>query len=341
MLCGTGDETSHMSWNAPRSLGFAALLLALAAGCGGSQPVIVPPLDPMQDVLLWTIDGEGLTATHWLRGNRQGGNLVASRTGIVLALPTGLYEIREREVELATCDCAAWEESGREGACPAGEAGSIGVALVAIRQPDGEEIPIAGPAQTQGEDGPIYGALESVAAVAASVGPFLFVRVDTRGTVCGESHETWSADFSVFDLTTGAPVELLTPEERARVLGREQAAAFKMFEGDNLARAARPEDLELTMMMPVLVPGAGITLRYQFSASSSFNASDGTWGAYTRSVDVLAAEVPAAIAPYSPIPPALVKFPIPGEGLAIGGFSPISATGEELAALERLFSFEP
>jgi hypothetical protein len=95
------------------------------------------------------------------------------------------------------------------------------------------------------------------------------------------------------------------------------------------------------MIEPVIVPGAGLGMRYQFSASSSFAASDGTWGAYTRSVDVAAAVLPAAVAPYAAIPPALYAFPCPGEGLAIGGFAPVTATELQLAALELLFTVAP
>jgi hypothetical protein len=333
-------EDARMSSKRHDPIPLALALGALVAACGGREPVIVPP-DPLQDVLLWTINAHGERATHWINGNRTGGRLVGSRPGIALALPSGVYEVGTRDVELPTCDCAAWEAAGQEGDCPAVEAGAVATTLFAVRRPGGEELAITDPPEASGDAGPSYSELESTASVIASMGPYLFVRVDTREMACGAAHESWSSEFSVFDLVAGRAVDLLTAEERAAVLGREQAAAFKLFEGDNLADAARPEDLELTMIAPVIVPGAGLGLRYQFTAGSSYAASDGEWGAYTRSVDVPAASLPAAVAPYAAIPPALNAFPYPGEGLAIGGFAPITATGDDLAALERLFTGAP
>ena len=287
---------------------------------------------------MWTMDASREPTTHWIRGNRQGGRLVASRPGIVLALPGGVYEIEAREVAVPTCDCAAWGEAEQKGECPAAEGGAAVTILVAARLTDGEEWPITEPPEGADGGGPSYGELESVASVIASMGPYLFVRVDTRGMACGAPHDSSSSEFSVFDLVAGRTVDLLSPEERQRVLGREQAAAFKLFEGDTLAEAARPEDLDLTMIAPVILPGVGLSLRYQFSAGSSFAAADGAWGGYTRSVDVPAAELPAAIVPFAAIPEALYAFPCPGEGLAIGGFAPVTATQVELAALEHIFT---
>jgi hypothetical protein len=341
MLCGTKDENERMTSKYFKWSAIAVAMGALAAACGATEPVVVAVPERVQDVLMWTVDAQGERATHWIRGNHQGGRVVASRPGITLAMPGGLYEIGTRDVRLPTCDCAAWEEAAQEGECPAIEDGAVASRLIAVRQPDGEESPITDPPEAIGDDGPSYGELESTAAVVASMGPYLFIRIDTRTMACGAAHESWSAEFAVFDLVAGRTVDLLTEEERIGVLGREQAAAFKLFEGDNLADAARPEDLELTMIAPVIVAGAGLGMRYQFSASSSFAASDGTWGAYTRSVDVPAAVLPAALAPYAAIPAALNAFPCPGEGLAIGGFAPVNATEVQLAALELLFTIAP
>jgi hypothetical protein len=267
--------------------------------------------------------------------------VLASRPGIVFAVPGGLYEIEEREVALPTCDCDAWEAAEGKGPCPARVDGGLARTLVAVRRPDGEEIPIAEAPAAEGADGPAFGELESAAAVFASMGPYLFVRTDTRTLACGADRGDATADFSVFDIVAGRTVELLSDAEREAVLGREQAAAFELFAGDTLADAAHPEDLELTAMTPVIVPGAGIGLRYQFTARSSFAAADGTWSAYTRSVDVPAAVLPAAVAPFAAIPDALHSFPLPGEGLAIGGFAPVTATRADLAALELLFAAAP
>jgi hypothetical protein len=313
-------------------------VVTLVAGCRARDPVILPPVKPVQNVLLWTIDAQGRVDTHWVRGNRNGGRIIASRPGLLLAVPGGVYEVEERAVELPTCDCAAWEAAGREGACPAVAAGADVTRLVAVSRLDGEESPITDPPEAEDGNGPAFGELASRARVTASMGPYLFVRIDTRATACGAAHDTLSSELIVFDLVAGGAVDLFTEAERSALAGREQAAAFELFEGDTLVDAARPEDLELTMIAPSVLPGVGLGLRYQFSAGSSFAASDGAWGAYTRSVEVNAAALPASIAPFAEIPEALRTFPPPGEGLAIGGFAPITATTEQLAALERSFA---
>jgi hypothetical protein len=294
-------------------------------------------------VLVWTLDSRGDPFTHWIRGNGAGGKVIASRAGVVLSLAIGVVEIEAREVAQPTCDCAA-EPSADAGPedCPAAvDDGAQGTVLVAVRRPSGEELPVTEAPIAADESGPLYEALEFGSNVAASMGPYLFVRTDSRIFGCGAAHESWSADSQVFDLAAGETVELLSPEERARVLGREQAAAFKLFAGDTLVDAARPEDLALTMISPVILPGAGIGLRYQFTASSSFAASDGTWGAYTRSVDVPATELPRAIAPFAAIPSALRRLPLPKDAVAIGGFTVVVRTDEQLAALASLFLAGP
>jgi len=341
MLCGKKDENELMASKYLKLSAIAVALVALVAACAAKKPETVVVVEQLQDVLLWTADAKGELSTHWVRGNRFGGRLIGSRPGILLALPGGLLEIRSREIRLPTCDCAAWDEAEGEGACPAIEENAVASTLFATTLPDGAELEITEPSEAEGADGPLYGELESKASVVASMGPYLFVRIDTRTMACGAARDTWSARFEVFDLVAGRTIEILSAEEKAVVLGREQAAAFKLFEGDNLVDAKRPEDLELTMIAPVIVAGAGLGLRYQFSAGSSFAASDGAWGAYTRSVDVPAAALPAAVAPYAAIPPALNAFPCPGEELAIGGFAPVTATGIEAAALAILFSTSP
>lgn len=316
-----------------------APLLAATLGCGAREVEIVPPPDPAEELLLWAVGADGAATTLWIRGNSRGGTVLGRRPGILLALPDGVVEVREREVSLPTCDCAAEPGDGGTAECPAViEGGATGAVLVAARLPDGDEIGITEAPEASDHGVPLYEALEFGAEITASVGPFLFVRADERSLACGAAHDDWSARFEVFDAAAGEPTGLLSEEERARLLDREQAAAFRLMAGDTLADAARPEDLELTMITPVAGPGGALGLRYQFSARSSFAASDGTWGAYTRSVDVPAASLPAALLPFAPVPRALAGFPPPEPGLRFGGYTRLAPAGEQLAALARLFS---
>jgi hypothetical protein len=318
-------------------------IAALAAACGAGDDFVPPPPQPQRDVLLWTRDAHGDPSTHWVRGNRAGGKVLGARDGIVLSLPEGLFEIDARDAYVPTCDCGAEPDAGApEDACPAAiEAGAAGKVLVAVRQEDGAEFPITQVPDAADADGPLFEALEFGAEATASVGPYLFVRSDARSSSCGSSREELRSDFTVFDLSSGGAVDLLSEKDLAAILAKEQTAAFKLFADDPHVDAKRPEDLELTAMEPVFIAGAGVAMRYQFSARSSFEASDGAWGAYTRSVEVPAGALPAALAPYAAIPDAVDVFMQPSDDYTVGGFFPVSAAGEQLAALARLFSAEP
>lgn len=296
--------------------------------------------EPVQDILVWTFDPRREPSTHWLRGNRAGGGILASREGLVLTAGEGVWDLSWRDVDVPLCDCDRWNEADLEGNCPPSEDVAIASIPVLTDLVSGEEIlPIEAP-DTEPEDGPVDVELQYHVDLLTSVGPFLFFRYGQHGLGCGAAHDTWAEEFLVFDLAAGEPTDLLTDAEREAVNEGERAEAYEQIRADNLVAVEGPDDLDLTVIEPVMVPGMGLAFRYQFTASSSFADSDGNWGAYSRSVVVPASEVPAALQPYMLLPPALASFNLIDEELTIGGWMTVTADEAQLTALARAFTME-
>ncbi len=293
--------------------------------------------EPTQDVLIWTMDREDRITSHWLRGNRFGAVILASREGLLFPMTDGIWEIETRTVDLPLCDCETWTEDGMEGRCPVSDETATGETIVLVNLRNGEELSPLPLVVTADEEGPTFTDHSFGAGVIASVGPYLFIRSSEEILACGAAHNSWSSRFTVFDVASRETVEILTDEERARIMKEEQTAAFNEIRSDNLVTVDRPEDLELTTIKPGLLPGVGLTIHYQFTADSSFADSDDNWGSYSRSVIVPARNFPEALAPYAALPPAMSTFAVFSDDLRLGGWIPITGEGEQITAIAKAF----
>ncbi len=334
---------------------YALLFLSaalLCPGCGSRSPssqgdsteadvavgvALIVANEPTQDVLIWTMDRDDRITSHWLRGNRFGAVILASREGLLFPMTDGIWEIETRTVDLPLCDCDTWTENGMEGSCPVSNETATGESIVLVNLRNGDELsPVPSPDAANEED-PAYTDHSFGAGVIASVGPYLFIRSVKEVLACGAAHNSWSSQFTVFDVARRETVEILTDEERSRILEEEQTAAFNEVRTDNLVTVDRPEDLELTTIKPGLLPGVGLTIHYQFTADSSFADSDDNWGSYSRSVIVPARNFPEALAPYAALPPAMSTFAVFSDNTRLGGWIPISGEGEQIAAIAKAF----
>ena len=89
------------------------------------------------------------------------------------------------------------------------------------------------------------------------------------------------------------------------------------------------------MIEPRWTPG-GLGVLYQFTAEASYADSDDNWGAYTRSVQVPARELPAVLLSFALLPEVLSSTILPAGGdVRVGGFGPIAGTDEQIAAILR------
>ncbi len=293
--------------------------------------------EPTQDVLIWTMDREDRITSHWLRGNRFGAVILASREGLLFPMTDGIWEIETRTIDLPLCDCETWTDDGMEGPCPVSDETATGEIIVLVNLRNGEELFPVPLAETTDEEDPAFTDHSFAAAVIASVGPYLFIRSSEEILACGAAHNSWSSQFTVFDVAGRQTVEIITDEERAEIMKEEQTSAFNEIRSDNLVTVDRPEDLELTTIKPGLLPGVGLTIHYQFTADSSFSDSDDNWGSYSRSVTVPARNFPEALVPYAALPPAMSTFAVFSGDIRLGGWIPIAGEGDQIAALAKAF----
>lgn len=327
-----------------------AALLAVLAGCGSGAPrldtddavalvvgaAVAAEATPVQDLLVWA-EQDGARSTLWVRGSALGSEVVAVRPGLLIPAGDALFEWRETAVELPLCDCDRFDEAGREGPCPATDEPATARRVALVDLVSGDEIELLPVPAIDPSVGPELVDYRGTAAPLATVGPYVFVRHGVETLTCGAAHNSWSGGFTIYDLDRRAPTELLDATDRERIAAAERDSAFQLFAGDTLAEAARPDDLELTVIEPAYVPGLGLTLTYQFTADASFADSDDNWGAYSRSVRVGARTLPTALVPFAPLPPALQNLVLTGDDVRVGGWAPVAGTAAMMAVLLGAF----
>ncbi|MBN1655877.1 MAG: hypothetical protein JXA30_19075 [Deltaproteobacteria bacterium] len=294
---------------------------------------------PFQDVLIWTIDDDRALSSHWLRGNGTYETLVASRAGLLFPASSRLWELRQDEIEIPLCDCEKWIQSGRKDECPVSTEVAIArmprlVDLVSTREVELLPSPIAR------ENERVERRFSSNVVIVGSVGPYLFISHTVERSPCDEGQATWSSDCYVFDVESEKRVDIITPEERRRILESEQTIAFEQFSGDANIKLKSPSDLELNLIEPVLQPGAGLALIYRFTATVFYADSKGNRSVYNRSVSVPAKKLPKALIPYAELPWGLenIVFIIPQ--IHIGGWLLIPEDVDQRRAVSRAFGLE-
>jgi len=178
--------------------------------------------------------------------------------------------------------------------------------------------------------------LSQQAEVLASVGPYAFVASRLYANSCG-AHGNTTMRFQVLDLDTGQPVELIDSAGRARLAASDRGQVAAAFKADSAASGVEhPDSAVLTLLAPAFA-GDRLTLSYQFTADACYACGDDRWSAYSRSVRLPAAELPAALEPYARTPlevQAAFRQLRPDSG---GGWSLIALPPATRGALAHLF----
>ena len=89
----------------------------------------------------------------------------------------------------------------------------------------------------------LYSELDFGASIIGSVGPYLFIHYSTESTACTPADTTQSSGFVVFDVDKAQQVQILSSEERSRILETEQVQAYEKIRGDHIVEVKKPEDL--------------------------------------------------------------------------------------------------
>jgi hypothetical protein len=321
--------------------------VAIAAGCGGASRGgggAAAPGAEARAVLVWHWsprpahdEGAPTVRTVWLEPDGAGGVRVAGeRAELVFAAGERLWVWREQPIEVETCDCECVEGGGEGGAgCARREPAREGV-LVELGGA-GAQVALTEAQGGSCEDG--IGESSCQALPLGGVGPYLFVGDVCHEYACGAAHGDFGWTFTVLDLETGKPVDLLTPAERAELAAAADAEARRELTPEDPELGGMLEDeLELTLYRPRL-DGDHVTLEVQMTAHVPYAASDGNWHAYTASAMVDAPRLPAAFAAWRAVPAAaerwLAEHP-PGEGDVVG-FSVVSGPAARVDAVRARF----
>jgi len=302
-----------------------------------AQAALYRAATPIEDVLVWTIDPDNGLATHWVRGNHASATIVASRLGLLLPANSELWELREVEVEIPLCDCELWAKKKQMGECPRAEEVAYASIPIMVNSVTGNTVELLFKPTTQEEESLVDKAFSLAVTVTGSVGPYLFISKTVERTPCGDGRVSSNSTFHVFNLASKRMVQLFEPEERQRMLEKEQTVAYEQFRTDASILIQSSEDLQLTRIEVDVVPGVGLTLGYQFTARAFFADSKGNRSTYVRSTTVAAKTIPQALVPFAEFPSGLHRVVVLKEGIRIGGWALLTSEVIEHLRIHNIF----
>ncbi len=281
---------------------------------GAPAPAVVEaPEERVRPVLVWGRDDEGLSYTWWVEREREGGWDVVGTTGVVVAIDGALHHWVVDEEPVATeLDCELFETVPGTGE-------GTGARAFLERVDGGDRREVLAPAAAEARESAEW--TESVRLL-GSLGPYLFVERETYSYHCGAHGGTEHETF-VWDARTGEPVELYDAGARAaleRVM--EPAAKQALADESDGESLLFGDEVHRTRVRPVFEPNGIVRMEHQWTGATCYACSDGEWGSYTVSTQLLTDELPPAVAPHAAdIGDALRFLHGEVEGLVVGGVS--------------------
>jgi len=183
-----------------------------------------------------------------------------------------------------------------------------------------------------------YGEFRFGTSLIGSMGPYLFIQYTMELQACSDKDPTLYEGFVVFDMEQEKEVQILSPEERSRILETEQIQAFEKMHGDPVMEVEKSEQLTLSGVKPVLFPGIGLVVYYQFTADTSFSDARNNRSSYTRSVEIPAQVLPELLTPYAHLPPVMHALSVLGDEVQVGGWTPVFGTPEQIETLIQVLA---
>ncbi len=342
----------------PRRAAEATILLAFAAaitsGCGQKPPVkqndqlatalalsAYAPKD--RHLVLWSHDGAGRPASHWVVGNDDSLRVVASRAQLLIPWNDRLwlYEVSEVPVEL--CDCAVEPSGGTSVESDEGLCESLSTVFVSTgRLRDlitDEVVPIDAPI-TDASQPPTE--LRFTSSPTSSIGRYLIVDHRTETRYCQKKPSVKFQGFVVIDLETGKRTELFLEEELEELEKNEGEAALALVREGHVALASDTLTLELTAVAPRVTSNGLLNLAYEFSAQTTPVDQGENWQVFTHSVWVPAQKIPEKLNEFVIIPPLVSIFVTMFPQVDVRGFFEVSSDPELSALLlSRFAGVEP
>jgi hypothetical protein len=275
-------------------------------------------VDPMTatDFLVWTRDADGHAVTHRLDG---AGHETETLDGIFVATGAGAWQWREEPRAVTTTPCERYDDEGgllpSEPTAP-GEATRATLVHVA----SGAEQVVVDP------DASMEGAadVEHGVELAASVGPYLFVRESTYAYTCG-AHGNTGVSVKLWDAVEGTSISL--PDDLGSLEGPRNKAIEALSDEDDDIFPANESTVTLTELVPTFGRDGALGLGLQFTAQTCYACTRGGWSSYTKSAVAPAEAMPSLLVPFARPPEAVRAFAASHPDLQLGGWSPTSLSG--------------
>lgn len=298
------------------------------------------PEDPAQgagkdaapgEFVVWGHNGR-TAMTTW----REPAGVVHTRAG--LALPGGgkLWEWTVPKAPVRTLDCGCYDpydqppssvaQGGNRERC----AEDTPLDTLVFDQVAGDGVWSAMtdlPDDAGADPGMFEGTIARTFVPLGSVGPYLFVARKDAVYVCGtpKPKDVWTS--AVLDLDAQKPTTIFSPAELARIEAEEKVEAAQALCVAPDCFQPKPEAVTLARVRPAFAPDGKLGLKLLFTGEATLAAGDGVWSTGTRSVELDAKALPAALQPYADAPAAVTDHWKVGEVPAAAGWSPI---GDEL-----------
>jgi hypothetical protein len=305
-----------------RSLPTLALALLFALGClscpfgekAEDAAAEAPGSDLGRDFLVWRLDGTRSTTT-WVR---DGDGVLHTRPGIYMGGDGHLWKWDTTQVTTPALDCGCYDpydlppredlRQARKKNCTR----DAPLEALRIEEVTGDRvIPVLAEPPDDGSDPELFeGRVKRSYAPLGAVGKWLFVARREERMGCTDSTPTVSWAFATVDLSAGAQATMLGPSDLNQVENVEKTRAAELLCVAPDCFKPDPAKLRFASMRPAWTPDLSLALQY--ATPAVLGQPDGLWDSGTRSGDIVAAELPAALRPYSTTPPAVKAFWVNG-----------------------------
>ena len=290
----------------PASWLLASLLILSCASRSAPAPASAPATVASQDGAWVWVQQAGRFASALV--DPESGRVIREREGIWVHSGFGLAQLRVREVQSRTFECAD-VEAGVEPLPLRGTSPTQLLELCPERESGCRTLvpPIPDGAAAE---------LGDQVLVKGTLGPFVFAQRWTEHYGCG-AHGAVEASAFVFDLRDGRSFDVLPHVAPAEALRQVAFEELQHRWGAELG-AVEIDALTLGAVWPELEEGH-MGLRYLFALPSCYACGDAGWGSYTVAHDVRTETLGALLEPYRAIPPGALSYVTQHPGLVFGG----------------------
>ncbi|MBX3188774.1 MAG: hypothetical protein KF819_17280 [Labilithrix sp.] len=289
---------------APVVVGSFLSLSPALGGCSPKAPV---------EHLVWARTESGATVTYRID---EGGRRIDRVDGIRIATSEGEWRWITKRIPVATDPC---DLEGDATSLPAQPGYATSASLIRDGRERREQIVVTPDAVDHANE------IRHDVALAASLGPYLFVEDSTYVYACG-AHGNTTKRFIVWDAERDRPIDVLgTVPDPAGLVARASSELHPAGALDGPTLDGPDDEARVTEVRPVLrgLRAGPLPFEAQVTVADCYACSDGSWGSYARSVRLPSAP-PRALAARAEVPEGVARFAQAHPDLAVGGWSSVA-----------------